>query len=470
MRVFGFDISRTTGRGGLRSAALPVRGSRGWFPIIREPSSGAWQRNEELAVDSALAYFAVFACTTLIAQDIGKIRLRLVSQDEYGIWTETTSPAFSPVLRRPNRFQTTNKFVEQWQVSKLLNGNTYALKQRDERNVVRALYILDPLRVAPLVTPSGDVYYELRRDDLSAVPEPPDGLPIIVPASEVIHDLMVALFHPLIGVGPIYACGIAALQGLTIQRSSSRFFGNGSNPGGVLTAPGAIADDTATRLKEYWESNFSGENAGKVAVLGDGLKYEAMALSAAESQLIEQLKFSAETVCSCYHVPPYMIQVGPPPPYANVEPLVQQYYSQCLQSLITGMETALDFGLELPTGYGTEFDIDDLSWMDTATRTDAASKSIGAGALSPNEARKKYFGVGPVPGGDTPYLQQQMYSLEALAERDADQPFSKSVPGPVAAAPDDPTDPTAENPDDLSLETIEKAFSAKNWSAMYASG
>ena len=50
----------------------------------------------------------------------------------------------------------------------------------------------------------------------------------------------------------------------------------------MLTAPGAIADATAARLKTYWDTNFSGDNTGKVAVLGDGLKYEAMSVNAVE--------------------------------------------------------------------------------------------------------------------------------------------------------------------------------------------
>ena len=58
--------------------------------------------------------------------------------------------------------------------------------------------------------------------------------------------------------------------------------------------------------------------------------------------------------------------------------------------------------------------------------------------LSPDEARQKYFGLGAVPGGDTPYMQQQMFSLRALAERDADAPFAKPAP----PAPADPPETT----------------------------
>jgi HK97 family phage portal protein len=117
------------------------------------------------------------------------------------------------------------------------------------------------------------------------------------------------------------------MQGLAIQNNSSQFFANGSNPGGVLTAPGAINDETAKRLKDYWDQNFTGANVGKVAVLGDGLKYEAMIVNAVDAQLIEQLKWTAETVCSCFHVPSFMIGLGAAPHFATgVEPLLQLYY------------------------------------------------------------------------------------------------------------------------------------------------
>jgi phage portal protein BeeE len=31
-----------------------------------------------------------------------------------------------------------------------------------------------------------------------------------VPASEIIHDTYITPFHPLIGLSPIYACGLSA--------------------------------------------------------------------------------------------------------------------------------------------------------------------------------------------------------------------------------------------------------------------
>lgn len=457
MQIGPFTLTRT------KALQLqPLSGRGGWWSVIREPFMGAWQRNAEVNMDTVLTYFAVFACVTLIASDIAKLCLRLVEKDSDGIWTETESASFSPVLRKPNRFQTIGKFIEQWIVSKLIHGNTYVLKQRDNRggpgngNVV-AMYVLDPTRVTPMVATDGAVYYEVKRDDLSGLREEK----ITIPASEIIHDTMVSLYHPLVGVSPLYASGLAATQGLSIQGNSNTFFSKGSNPSGVLTGPIGMTDEQVTRLKALWEAGFTGENVGRVAILAGELKYQAMTMTAVDSQLIEQLKWTADTVCSTFHVPPYMIGVGPPPPYANVEPLLQQYFSQCLQTLIVGCEWKLDEGLGLiekieGRQLGTEFDINDLIWMDTATKTTAAQTSIKAG-MTPNEVRKRYHGLARVTGGDAVYMQQQDYSLAALAERDANDPFAKPAP----ALPAVPASDTDDEDEELMAASFASALHTK---------
>jgi len=403
---------------------------------VREPYTGAWENNDELRLETALANPVVFRCVSLIASDIGKLPLRLVAVDANGIWHETTSPAFSPVLRTPNRYQTLAQFFESWMFSKLLYGNTYILKDRDARGVVTALYVLDPCRVKVLVAPDGSVYYELQTNELAGIPEGP----LVVPARELIHDRWNCAFHPLVGLSPLYACGGAASQGLAMQAASTSFFTSGGRPSGMLVAPTEIDAATAQRLSETWHNL----GAGKTAIVGNGMKYEAVGTSAAESQWIEQAGWTAKTIAGCFGVPISMVDSSQQPPYANNEASTLQYHSQCLQTHLTAIEAALDGGLELPAPYGTEFDLDDLIWMDTATKTKAAHDAISAGAMSPNEARLKYFGLGPVPGGDTPYLQAQYYSLEALAKRDTAAPAATPTTPPPEPEPEPTPEPEPE--------------------------
>jgi HK97 family phage portal protein len=409
-------------------ASSPAGSQGGWMPIVHEPYTGAWQKNDELRLETVLANPVVFRCVSLIASDIGKLPCRLVAVDANGIWHETTSPAFSPVLRVPNRYQTPAQFFEAWMFSKLLWGNTYVLKDRDQRGVVTTLYVLDPCRVKPLVSPDGAVYYELQTNDLAGIPTSEGTL--VVPAKEIIHDRWNCAFHPLVGLSPLYACGGAAAQGLAMQSASTSFFSSGGRPSGMLIAPTEIDPETARRLSETWHNLGS----GKTAIVGNGMKYEAVGASAEESQWIEQAGWTAKTIAGCFGVPISMVDSSQQPPYANNEASTLQYHSQCLQTHLTKIEDALDAGLELPAPYGTEFDLDDLIWMDTATKTKAAHDAISAGAMSPNEARLKYFGLGPVPGGDTPYLQAQYWPLADLAARElpAKVPAAQtSLPEPI---------------------------------------
>lgn len=414
------------------------------MPTVREPFTGAWQRNLEQTGESILRNPTIYSCATLIAETIGKCQLRLVQQTDPDVWTPTTNPAYSPVLRKPNRYQTIQKFLECWLASKLLTGNTYILKQRDGRGVVVALYVLDPARVTVLVAPDGAVYYQIQRNDLAGMTPDASLTPlsdgIVVPAREVIHDLMVPLFHPLVGVSPIYACAVAALSGLAMQDNSAAFFANGSQPSGVLLVPGAIDQADADKLAEQWYAKHGGANVGKIAVLPGGITYQPAAASAVDSQLVEQLKWSTNTIAGCFKVPAIFVDSSQAAPYGQSEQLVQQFYSQCLQTHMTGVELSLDEGLELNAPYGTEFNVDDLYWMDTATRTKAAADAIGSAALTPNEARRKYYGYGPLEGGDSAYMQQQNYSLSALAARDAQNPLM--LPPAPAAPPALPAAPT----------------------------
>ncbi|WP_018235628.1 phage portal protein [Ensifer sp. BR816] len=401
----------------------------GWFRLF-ESFPGAWQTNVVVDRNLVLSYHAVYACMTLIASDISKLRVKLMRREENGIWAEFKNAAYDPVLRRPNPIQNRVQFWEGWMLSKLIRGNTYVLKGRDSRGVVNRLYVLDPTRVTPMIADDGSVFYELSADNVAGLTQD-----VIVPAREIIHDRMNCMFHPLVGVSPIFAAGVAATQGLRIQNNSAWFFGNRSQPGGVLTAPGAISNETAARLKENWDNSFTGENSGKVAVLGDGLKYEQMMLTAEESQLIEQLKWTSEVVCSVFHVPPYKAGVGVMPSNSNIQSLNIEYYSQCLQSLIEAAEICLDEGLEMGPDIGTEFDVDNLLRMDTVTMVTAEKEAVGAGIKSPNEARRR-FDLPPVDGGDTPYLQQQNFSLAALAKRDSQpDPFNVAPTQQEAAPP-----------------------------------
>ena len=58
---------------------VPV--SRGWWPLIQEPFTGAWQRNKEERIDTLLQYPTLYACVSRIATDIGKMPFSLKAKN-----------------------------------------------------------------------------------------------------------------------------------------------------------------------------------------------------------------------------------------------------------------------------------------------------------------------------------------------------------------------------------------------------
>lgn len=427
-----------------KSVLSSVPGSgRGWFPWVSEPYTGAWQRNDELKAKDVLCSPIVYACITLIANDIGKLRARLVDKDKNGIWAEVenSSPYWLP-LRKPNRYQNHIQFKQWWMMSKLRFGNTYALKERDNRGMVVRLYVLDPCRVMPMVSDDGSVFYQLGQDNLAGVPE----ASITVPASEIIHDRMNCLYHPLVGISPLYAAAIAAGIGIKIQRNVASFFGNSSTPSGILIAPGNITPENAKSVKESWDAGYSGINSGKVAVLGDGMRFEPMSQKATDSQLIETMQWSDERICSVFHVPAYKVGVGDTPSYNNIEALDRAYYSSCLQTPIEEMEACLDDGLGLDgVTRGVDLDLDGLMRMDSKTQMETIGEGIQAKAYTINDGRKK-LNLPPIDGGDTMYMQLQDLPISEVKDNKI-QP-AQSAPSPAPQVSDQPAQdaqPSAED-------------------------
>ncbi|EER6119738.1 phage portal protein, partial [Escherichia coli] len=85
----------------------------GWtslFQAVAEPFSGAWQQGVKADPEAVLSFHAVFACISLISQDIAKMRLRLMQTDAHGIRRETRRGDIARLCRRPNAQQNRIQF------------------------------------------------------------------------------------------------------------------------------------------------------------------------------------------------------------------------------------------------------------------------------------------------------------------------------------------------------------------------
>lgn len=437
LRAYGSSFAKAL------SPVVAGPGKGGWTSelTIHEPFTGAWQRNMEERHGTILTYPTVYACISRISQDIGKLPFLLKREDSNGIWNiEQNNTAYWPVLRKQNAYQTAQQFREYWQISRLVQGNTYVLKGRDERGVVNRLWILDPCLVQPMISESGDIFYQLNYSiGENLLPDKYPGTQLIVPQSEIIHDRINCFHHQLIGVPPLCAANWAAVKNLKILRDSTRFFTNGASPGGILTAPAGMSDEDSVRVSEFWNTSFKGTGAGKVAVIGADMQFTPLTFKSADNQLVEQMRYSDEQICQPFGIPPFKVGIGTVPAGSKVDELNQLYYADALQAPIEAMEALIDEGLGISRPLGVELDLEPLLRMDVGKQAEVETKLVGGRVKTPNEGRRP-FGLAPLEGGDTVYMQQQDFPLAEAAKNTIQKAEPVQEPEPPAEPEESPED------------------------------
>lgn len=388
--------------------------------------------DSSISFDDIVLSDVLFACLTMITNDVSKLPLNLIQSDDDNIQTVVNvRNQYNTLLNKPNHYQNIQQFIASWVMSKLKTGNTYVLKNY-KNNKIQSLFVLDADRVSVAITPSGEVFYRYRVDATrnlvdyysSIVETDNDKSTITIPSRFIIHDRFNTLKHDLVGVSPIAASMLSSTQNVRIQKFADNFFKNNSRPGGILTVEN-LDETKAKAISASWKEKFSNGGSGQLAVFGHDVKYTDLAnagMSALDAQLVEQFNMSAKSICRTFHIAPHLVGVGDYPSFNNIESLNQSYYSQTLQTLLESIELCLTDGLEIGknsnSNLSVSFDIDALLRMDSESKINTLKTGVGSGIMSPNEARKR-MNLKPVAGGDSVFLQQQNYSLEALSKRDS---------------------------------------------------
>jgi HK97 family phage portal protein len=417
----------------------------------RETYAGEWQTGGastgSQVKKSPLAYSAVFTCINNIASDVSKLPLRIMRPRANGGGMEVhTNHPLMYVLRKPNNYQTSLQFLQHYLASKLWTGNAFVVLFRDARGVPESMHVIDPTTVTPAVTAEGDVWYLVKANDLNKLSED-----TYIPARNIVHDRAMTLFHPLVGVSPLYAAAVSASIGNNISTNSDTFFANMSRVSGALTAPGEIPPTTAERLKREWDNNYSGLGFGKIAVLGSGLEWKPLTMTAVDAQLIEQLRFTVEDIGRVYRVPSFMLGETKMT-YKNSEQLSRYYFQGCLSYHIEAAEQCFSQKFELSGGVEVKFDLAPLFRMETDLRYDTHSKALSSGIKSINEVRAEED-LPPVKGGEEPRMQMQYIPL-SMVNAAITTGNGTPTPAPAAPEPEEPEDDEGDDAEEASADMV----------------
>ena len=338
---------------------------------------------------TAMQTTAVYACVRILSEAIASLPIHVYKYQEDGGKEKVIDHSLYYLLHdEPNPEMTSFVFRETLMSHLLIWGNAYAQIIRDGAGRVLGLYPLLPNKMSVERDERGKIYYVYSRntDENPMFKEYGD---IVLKQEDVLHIPGLG-FDGLIGYSPIAMAKNAVGMTLACEEYGASFFANGANPGGVLEHPGILKDPS--NVRESWNAVYKGtNNAHKIAVLEEGMKYQQIGIPPEEAQFLETRKFQLNEIARLYRIPPHMIGDLDKSSFNNIEQQSLEFVKYTLDPWVVRWEQSLQRALLLPSEKGTyfiKFNVDGLLRGDYASRMSGYAVARQNGWLSANDIRE----------------------------------------------------------------------------------
>jgi len=370
-------------------APAHVRGNA--LPALLGASYGASAATEE----GALRIAAVYACVRVIAETVASIPLITYRRLSDGGKTRAEDDPLYTLLRvSPNAEQTSLEWREQMLTHLLLRGNAYSRIVRDRRGIVLELVPLNSDEIEVKSNGGGAIVGYTYRHRETITP------------SDMLH-LRGLSSDGVVGRSVLRDASDTFAAAKSAQEYGRRAFENDATPGMVLRHPETLDEEAAKRLRESWEQMFAGpRNAGRVAVLEEGMSVEKIQMSAEDLQFIDTRKLQRSEIAAIFRVPPHMVGDLQHATFSNIEQQSIDFVMHCIRPWCVRIEQALYKKLLTPAqkqDLFVEFLLDGLVRGDLQSRYTAYQVGRQAGFLSVNDIRN-LENLNPIAGGDR-YLE-----------------------------------------------------------------
>ena len=403
-------IKSLFGFGQARDKPVDKAADAGYSFLFGRTTSGK-PVNERTAMQTT----AVYACVRILAEAVASLPLHVYEyQDDGGKKLVHDHPLYYLLHDEPNPEMTSFVFRETLMSHLLIWGNAYAQIIRDGAGRVLGLYPLLPDKMDVQRDDRGNIYYVYSRnsDENPMFKEYGD---IRLKAEDVLHIPGLG-FDGLIGYSPIAMAKNAVGMTLACEEYGASFFENGANPGGVLEHPGVLKDPS--KVRESWNSVYRGvNNAHKIAVLEEGMKYQQIGIPPEEAQFLETSKFQINEIARLYRIPPHMVGDLDKSSFSNIEQQSLEFVKYTLDPWVIRWEQSLQRSLLLPGEKGKYFiklNVDGLLRGDYQSRMNGYAVGRQNGWFSANDIREME-NMNPIPdeqGGNLYLINGAMTKLE----------------------------------------------------------
>jgi HK97 family phage portal protein len=247
-----------------------------------------------------------------------------------------------------------------------------------------------------------------------------------------------------LGVSPLKQLAETVRLDDATRRYQSASFDNGARPASAIVPPEGFQYQGRQReeLREEINRIHSGvDNSFKAALLGPGFKWEPLAHTAVEAEVIAARNIGREEFAMVYDVPPPMIGDLTHGTYSNVEELHRILYVTTLRPWFAIIEEILQRQLiDEEDGWNSgdlyvQFDLAEVLRGNRREEIDAAAQAFGNGLMTLNEVRE-FVDMPPVDETIDPEGLANVPHIPRNNLRPFNEPESVADPNAVDAAVD----------------------------------
>ena len=393
----------------------------------------------EVTESSAMGYAPFWRAVNLIAADVAGMPCDIFKrQKDGGKKYAADHPAATLLRDRPARWWSARTMIETATYHANVYGNAYLPIVRDMSGTPMEIGLADPCGMIIKIMDDGTKWYCWWQG----------SKPVRVQDRDMIH-LMGMSRDGIMGLCQLDLFRNALGVGMAAQEFGGRLFSQGANMSGLLMVPGSFSEEKIRNTMAAWNSMQTGlNNAHKVALLQDGVKFQPMSIDPDKAQFLGTREFEVrQTVSNITGVPPHMLGDSTRTSHNSLESESQAYLSRCLNPWLKRWEAELRAKLmtdkeRMKDSHVIEFNRESEVQMEFDTKISAMATQIYNSILTPNEARRLLNLPSAGPYGDRFYRQA---NLMVVGDDDKDEPTEVE---PIAE-PDDPEEVPMDDPEDL---------------------
>ena len=358
--------------------------------------------------DTAMTVSAFWASARLLTETVAAMPIKSYTVDRDGSKKEDPTYSLWRLINfQPNRYQTRTEFLESIMLNLVTDGNGFIRVVKTGGRITSLLPLMSA-QMQVFVTNSGAIEFIYRNFD---------GTVTTYTEAEIWH---IKLFgNGIVGMSPLAYARNSLGVSIAAEDRVGTLAKNGGKPSGVLMVDKVLTPQQRDAIRENMKEIASGDS-DSLKILEADMKFQQIALSPQDMELLASRRFSLEDIARFMGVPSVLINdtAGSTVWGSGVEQIINGFYKLNLKPYLERIESSWQRWLMQPTDRSKrvmEFDFDSLLRADPKTRAETNSVKINSGQKTPNEARKSE-GLEPMDGGDQIFVNGALVPAQMANE------------------------------------------------------